>query len=445
MKRYKNPIGTYVAAVLLALMLSVGFSMPKAQAQYGNDIGYQDFYDDLAPHGQWFNDPQYGYVWTPNNVGRDFRPYYTNGNWAMTDYGNMWMSNYAWGWAPFHYGRWAMTNYGWVWIPGNEWGPAWVTWRQGGGYYGWAPMGPGISINISFGNNYYAPDPWWTFVPYGQIYNNRFHRYHNPRRNNTYIHNTTIVNNTYYDNRSRNTYVTGPRRNEVERSTGRKVNVYQVNNRSRAGRSEQSGRAVSVYRPSVRTNDKSARQAVPRAVKQVDATNRNKQGTTVRQQPAGKTVSPATRSVNRSSDNKRVVPSNKAATEQSSRQRAVQQQERSQQQRQQAQRQQVERRETAERQQAAQKQQRETTQRQQVQQGERQQAAQRQQRAAPQRQQRAERQQAVQRQQSQQQVQRSQPQRKESVAPQRAQKSDAGSRSSTNRTERARSGNRGGR
>src|SRR5690606_12187216 len=245
MKRFISKLSIFAIAFIFTTALTLGTSTKEAQAQGYGSIGYQDFYDDLAPYGQWFNDPQYGYVWTPHGVGNNFRPYYTNGYWAMTEYGNMWMSNYAWGWAPFHYGRWALTNYGWVWIPGNEWGPAWVTWRQGGGYYGWAPMGPGISINISFGNSYYAPDPWWTFIPCNYIYNRGFHRYHNPRRNNTYIHNTTIINNTYYDNRSRNTYVTGPRRNEVERVTGRRVDVYQVNNRSRAGRHERKGNAVS--------------------------------------------------------------------------------------------------------------------------------------------------------------------------------------------------------
>ncbi len=56
------------------------------------------------------------------------------------------MSDYSWGWAPFHYGRWAYTGgYGWGWIPGRTYSGAWVTWRTGGagyGYVGWAPLGP---------------------------------------------------------------------------------------------------------------------------------------------------------------------------------------------------------------------------------------------------------------------------------------------------------------
>ncbi len=65
----------------------------------------------------------------------------------MTEYGWTWLSDYPWGWAPFHYGRWDFDNsFGWFWIPGNEWGPAWVTWRRANGYYGWAPMSPGINL-----------------------------------------------------------------------------------------------------------------------------------------------------------------------------------------------------------------------------------------------------------------------------------------------------------
>jgi hypothetical protein len=265
-----------VAVVALFIMAGCIAGMPQANAQYGNnnngyydDYGdYQVFYDELAPYGQWYNDPQYGFVWVPR-VGRDFRPYYTNGYWQMTPYGNMWVSGYAWGWAPFHYGRWAMSNmFGWIWIPGSEWGPAWVTWRQGGGYYGWAPMGPGISINISFGNNYYTPDPWWTFIPCNHIHSRNFHTYYSPRRTTTIIHNTTIINNTYVDNRSRTTYITGPSRSQVETATRKPVEVIQVSNRNRAGAAGVSRNQISIYRPEIARG--TGRNATPRNVKKLE-------------------------------------------------------------------------------------------------------------------------------------------------------------------------------
>ncbi len=68
-----------------------------------------------------------------------------HGYWALTDYGNTWVSDYPWGWAAFHYGRWHFDKYyGWEWIPGHVWGPAWVSWRHGGGYYGWASPYPTV-------------------------------------------------------------------------------------------------------------------------------------------------------------------------------------------------------------------------------------------------------------------------------------------------------------
>jgi hypothetical protein len=275
MKMLSNRTGGFLPALILAVMLVLGLSAHKAQAQdYYDDYGngdYQEFYDDLSPHGQWLNDPQYGYVWTPN-VGGDFRPYYTNGRWVMTEYGNTWVSDYSWGWAPFHYGRWAQSSYyGWIWIPGREWGPAWVNWRQGGGYYGWAPMGPGISINISFGGGYNVPNPWWTFIPCGNIYTPGWQRYYSPRRTVNIINNTTIINNTYVDNRTRNTYVTGPRRTEIEAVTRQRVNVYNVSNRTRPGATNISGRSVQVYRPSVeRSSGRAQVNAAPRQAKTLE-------------------------------------------------------------------------------------------------------------------------------------------------------------------------------
>src|SRR5690606_30432372 len=149
------------------------------------------------------------------------RPYYTNGHWVMTEYGNTWVSDYPWGWAAFHYGRWVYSNfYGWLWIPDSQWGPAWVVWRQGGGYYGWAPMGPGMSINITF-SNYHLPHDYWTFVPYRYLHSRSFGRYYAPRRTRTILNRTRFVDNTHRDSRSRSGYFTGPRRSEIVQHTGR--------------------------------------------------------------------------------------------------------------------------------------------------------------------------------------------------------------------------------
>ncbi|WP_432714179.1 DUF6600 domain-containing protein, partial [Pedobacter sp.] len=231
---------------VLGLILLLAGSTITASAQ-DDDVSLQTFYDELSPYGTWIQDSQYGYVWRPDVDQADFRPYYTDGRWVMTEYGNTWVSNYDWGWAPFHYGRWVNNSYNeWVWIPDTTWGPAWVSWRSGGGYYGWAPLGPGININVNFGGGYNIPHSWWVFVPQGNIYYDRFPRYR------SYI-NINIFNRTNYINytgqRNRSTYFTGPRRDDIRRATNRDVTVYRVNRTDRSGRSTITNNTVNIYNP----------------------------------------------------------------------------------------------------------------------------------------------------------------------------------------------------
>ena len=122
---------------------------PDGQQAYDDGYdpnAYQQFESALSPYGNWVEDPSYGRVWVPSQevVGNDFEPYQSSGQWvASNDYGFTWVSDYDWGWAPFHYGRWTcLDGYGWGWVPGSLWGPAWVDWRYGGGYVGWAPLAP---------------------------------------------------------------------------------------------------------------------------------------------------------------------------------------------------------------------------------------------------------------------------------------------------------------
>ncbi|MFO0576953.1 MAG: DUF6600 domain-containing protein [Polyangia bacterium] len=138
-----------------------------SQVDDGYDpVAYQDFRDALMPYGSWLETAQYGQVWIPSpaSTGQDFQPYLSNGRWVFTDYGWTWVSEYSWGWAPFHYGRWVtLQNHGWAWVPGRVWGPAWVHWRAGGGYVGWAPLPPrGVRIAPPVVGARFSP---WCFVP----------------------------------------------------------------------------------------------------------------------------------------------------------------------------------------------------------------------------------------------------------------------------------------
>ncbi len=117
---------------------------PDYVADSGPSMG--DFHQGLDEYGQWIDTPAYGVVWQPTSVDAGFRPYYA-GRWVSTNLGWTWLGDEPFGWAVYHYGRWAnLDGAGWVWLPGRVWGPAWVSWRWGGGYAGWAPLGPQAAV-----------------------------------------------------------------------------------------------------------------------------------------------------------------------------------------------------------------------------------------------------------------------------------------------------------
>ncbi|GAB3645730.1 hypothetical protein GCM10028791_04350 [Echinicola sediminis] len=255
----EKKIKRWLGATLIMLMAFTVLNPKAAKADQGFGVSFQVFYDELTPYGDWVNDPRYGYIWLPY-VDRGFHPYGTNGHWVMTEFGNTWVSNYDWGWAPFHYGRWFYDNhYGWAWVPGYEWGPAWVNWRTGGGYYGWAPLAPGLSISVGIN----IPSFHWVFVPRRRFTHRHVYRYYAPRRNIVNIYNhTTVINNTVVYNNNR--YVAGPGRREIERYSRSRVPVYKVNNSRRPGRAQVSRESLSVYRPQVRaTSSRQNQQARP--------------------------------------------------------------------------------------------------------------------------------------------------------------------------------------
>lgn len=230
-------------------LLSCFLLVSLHQKSHAQDVtvSYQNFYDNLSPYGQWVSDAEYGNVWVPNTEP-GFRPYATNGHWVMTDNGNMWVSDAPWGWACYHYGRWTFNPfYGWVWVPGYEWAPAWVTWRSGGGYYGWAPMAPGVSIGMS----YDYPENYWVFVEPTYLYRPNVYTYYEPRHEGRYLRRTTIINETYVDNGTRATYYYGPRREVIERETHQPVQVYSVRSAGAPEQTRVGGNEVQIYRPAV--------------------------------------------------------------------------------------------------------------------------------------------------------------------------------------------------
>jgi hypothetical protein len=251
-----------VRLTAIFITLSIAFAMmPKQTFAQNGYVNFQVFYDGLSPYGQWVDYPDYGYVWIPD-AGPDFVPYYSYGHWVFTNYGWTWVSDYDWGWAPFHYGRWNYDNYyGWFWVPDIDWAPAWVIWRHSRGYYGWAPMAPGISISIAYGRDYRMPYDRWVFVRERDFSRHDFHHYHVDRSNYvTIINNSTIINNTYIDNDRHSTYYSGPRREDVQWYSKHVVNVVNVRENDRPTQTL-SHDQLNIYRPRIEHSEKDKKMA----------------------------------------------------------------------------------------------------------------------------------------------------------------------------------------
>ena len=257
-------MNSYLRHLGIILGLIVAFTIfPKPSSAQQEEVSFQVFYDELSPYGDWIDYQNYGYAWIPN-VGSDFVPYSTAGYWLFTDYGWTWMSDYEWGWAPFHYGRWDYTNaYGWLWIPDNIWGPSWVNWRRADGYYGWSPMEPGISINLSFGRQYNRNNDHWMFVRDRDFERHDLNRYSVNRSNHeTIFRNSTVISTTHIDNNRHTTYVTGPSREDVQRVSGQGINPVTIRENKRPGQVMSNGQ-LQIYRPQIGKNNGNQNKPAP--------------------------------------------------------------------------------------------------------------------------------------------------------------------------------------
>ncbi len=127
-------------------------------------------YEDLDQNGTWRTDRNYGPVWIPTHVSRNWAPY-RDGHWVWVDpWGWTWVDNAPAGFVTSHYGRWAYVNdrYGrgsWAWVPPHReanqqdvnaqrpvYSPALVTFVGdsnssrnfgNGGGVAWFPLAPG--------------------------------------------------------------------------------------------------------------------------------------------------------------------------------------------------------------------------------------------------------------------------------------------------------------
>ncbi len=218
------------------------------------------FYEYLSPYGTWVYYSPYGYVWVPHRVPYKWRPY-TYGRWVWTNYGWTWVSYFDWGWLPFHYGRWGWSSrLGWFWVPGSVWAPAWVTWRWGMLYIGWAPLPPEVEFVAVYGIRNLPdelPDHYWVFIEGRYFQYDYLDRYVLPyERNRTVIRFT--VSKANLTDRNRQVHNPGVDLLHVRRVTRSEVSRYELEDETGPGRERVSGRFVRVYRPQVNA-DESAR------------------------------------------------------------------------------------------------------------------------------------------------------------------------------------------
>ena len=156
------------------------------------------------------------------------------------------------GWATFHYGRWDYDNvYGWFWVPDDVWGPAWVSWRRSPGYFGWAPLRPGISISIAFGRDYHERNERWTFVRDRDFTRpDMDRRYVDRGNNNSIMKGSTVIVNTQRDDKRNATYITGPARNDVQQITHAAVTPVAIREADKPGHRLSNGE-LQIYRPQI--------------------------------------------------------------------------------------------------------------------------------------------------------------------------------------------------
>jgi hypothetical protein len=250
---------------------------PADQWSYDNQ-DMSDFYGYLGPYGLWVSYTPYGYVWIPRDIGYRWRPY-SVGNWLWSDYGWTWISGERWGWLVYHYGRWGWDGrLGWFWVPDTVWGPAWVAWRWGDQYIGWAPLPPGGDFVPGYGFRRWdvpIPGHYWNFVAGQRFLGSPLDRWILPPERNVSIISFTRLNVNIHvrENRVIND---GVNVDYVHRVTNQVVERRELKDARGPGEARVEGRDVVLFRPSLRRNESERRPA--RSWKNSASTRKRRRG-----------------------------------------------------------------------------------------------------------------------------------------------------------------------
>ena len=243
-----------------------------------------DFYEPLTPHGEWVVVGSYGRCWRPTRVEVGWRPY-ADGYWRRTDAGWYWVSDEPWGWATYHYGRWDWSvEFGWIWVPHTQWAPAWVSWRQGAGYVGWAPLPPSARI----GARGIVEVHETAIAPRAFVFVSEQRLLEPVRPTSVIVNNTTIINQTVNITKMQVVNKTvineGPRPEIIERKSGRRLDVVAVRELRRKDETEIAARRRTIPLTSVETVQPPVRNEVA-PVKTIPARDRRPVTDTVEASP----------------------------------------------------------------------------------------------------------------------------------------------------------------
>ncbi len=258
---------TFIIVLGILFMASCVIYLPPPQEEqpyeyetsaYSEDMDVSFFYEHLSPHGIWVEYLPYGYVWLPHSVPSGWRPY-TFGRWLLTDYGWTWASEFTWGWIPFHYGRWGWDRHiGWYWKPGFVWGPAWVTWRRGVSYLGWAPLPPDVPFVAGFGittTSFTVMSSHWVFVDGRYFYNTRLYSYILPvERNLTIV--TLTTQKTYIIVQDQRVINKGVDTDDVQRISRQRITKYSIEKATKAQQTRVYANKLQLHRPDVKQNER---------------------------------------------------------------------------------------------------------------------------------------------------------------------------------------------
>jgi hypothetical protein len=246
-----------IVLVTALSLMGVTFTFGQyAVEPHMTDVSFGVFYSSLDGYGEWIPLSHGLYGWRPLHVMTGWRPY-TFGRWVWTDDGWYWASDEPWAWAVYHYGRWHYDDdYGWIWIPGDDWAPAWVEWRFGGDYIGWAPLSPyavfTVNVGIRYEYGWETPNHYWCFADARYITSPHIDRYvYRTPHNWRFLRWTGEGGNVVY--RGGRIVTRGPERDFIERRTGHRLEraeIVNVSDRSQQQIRRDGGRErIQVYRP----------------------------------------------------------------------------------------------------------------------------------------------------------------------------------------------------